>query len=74
MGDDVTLINPAYETAMRLKSLLDEKDLNTTIKDTPDEEKYEFFVSDGAGKFRTFANSILPFDIDVITQVNIEEY
>ena len=74
MSDEVTLINPAYETAMRLKSLLCEKDLNTTLQDAPDEEKYEFFVSDGAGKFRTFANSILPFDIDIITQVNIEEY
>ena len=36
--------------------------------------KYEFYVSDAAGKFRTFANSILPFEIESINQINIEEY
>ena len=75
MGDKVTLINPAYETAMRLKELLEDKNLNFEGKlDMDENEKYEFFVSDAGGKFRTFANSILPFDIDTITQVEIEEY
>jgi len=70
-----TLINPAYETAMRLKELLEDKNLKFDGKLNMDEnEKYEFYVSDAGGKFRTFANSILPFDIDTITQVEIEEY
>ena len=75
MGDKVTLINPAYETAMRLKELLEDKNLKFDGKlDMDENEKYEFYVSDAGGKFRTFANSILPFDIDTITQVEIEEY
>lgn len=74
MGDKVTLVNPAYETAMSLKELLSRTGLeNENEKENPD-DMYEFYVSDDAGKFMDFANSILPFDIRVIQKINIEQY
>jgi len=72
MGDAMSIVNPAYETAMDLKQILEEKDLKN-----PGEEEsasYEFYVSDAADKFKEFANSILPYDIATTRQVNIEEY
>ena len=35
---------------------------------------HEFYVSDGAEKFKIFANSILPYDIKTTHVINIEEY
>ena len=31
-------------------------------------------ISDAADKFKQFANSILPYDIETTRQINIEEY
>lgn len=73
VGDKITLVNPAYETAMDLKLLLEEKEL----ANEGNEEKrasYTFYVSDVADKFKQFANSILPYDIETTKQINIEEY
>ena len=36
--------------------------------------KYEFYVSDAAEKFKQFANSVLPYNVETIRQINIEEY
>lgn len=73
MGDKVHIVNPAYETAMDLKKLLEEKDMaNESIKE--EHAAYDFYVSDAAEKFRQFANSILPYDIETTKQINIEEY
>ncbi len=33
-----------------------------------------FFVSDGVDQFRSFANSILPYQVDNTTVVDIESY
>ncbi len=63
MGDQVTLVNPAYETARELKELLQEKDLLNDETHRLGEEQYRFFVSDGADKFKTFANSIIKYGI-----------
>ncbi|MBR5931086.1 MAG: glutamate racemase [Lachnospiraceae bacterium] len=61
IGDAVTLVNPAYETANALKALLEHKDLsNDTSFDLSD---HSFFVSDGALKFQQFASSVLELDI-----------
>ena len=73
VGEKITLVNPAYETAMDLKILLQENDM-----ENPDVEgdhgSYSFYVSDAADKFKQFANSILPYDIETTKQINIEEY
>ena len=73
VGEKIELINPAYETAMDLKQLLKEMDMeNPDIEG--DHGSYSFYVSDAADKFKQFANSILPYDIETTRQINIEEY
>ena len=72
VGDQITLVNPAYETAMDLKALLQERDMENT--ENQEHGTYSFYVSDAADKFKQFANSILPYDIETTKQVNIEEY
>lgn len=74
MGEGVTLVNPAYETAIGLKSLLEENGIEAHDEHRYASDMYDFYVSDTAEKFKSFANSILPFHIDQITQINIEEY
>ena len=73
VGEKITLVNPAYETAMDLKVMLQENDM-----ENPDVEgdhgSYSFYVSDAADKFKQFANSILPYDIETTKQINIEDY
>ena len=71
MGENVTLVNPAYETAIELKNMLREQGL--TCEKTP-EEKYQFFVSDQAEEFTSFAKSILPEEVRETKKINIEEY
>ncbi|MGF0017418.1 glutamate racemase [Sporofaciens sp. SGI.106] len=71
LGDKVSIVNPAYETAMDLKRILEEKGLNN---DRDSLTKYEFYVSDAAEKFKQFANSILPYNVETIQQINIEDY
>lgn len=74
MGDNVNLVNPAYETAIELKSLLNRDNLaNRCVIDSPS-SMYRFYVSDAEEKFKEFANSILPFDITMTKQINIEQY
>ena len=72
MGEEVMLVNPAYETAAKLKELLKEKGIENpgTGKKAP----HEFYVSDAAERFMSFANSILPYDVDTTRTVSIEEY
>lgn len=74
MGDNVTLVNPAYETARELKAVLNRENIaNIREVDSPS-SMYRFYVSDAADKFKAFANSILPIDITMTQQINIEEY
>lgn len=70
MGDGVTLVNPAYETAVSLRRLLKQEGIyrNSGIPE------YHFYVSDGAEKFSSFANSILPVELVETQLVPIDEY
>lgn len=70
-GDAVQIVNPAYETAMELKTMLEEKKMAHPLGG---EASYEFYVSDAAEKFTKFANSILTYDVASTKLVNIEEY
>ncbi len=74
MGPEVTLVNPAYETARELKRLLQEKGLESGHRPGLGTELYRFFVSDAADKFQKFANSILTYGILSAKVINIEEY
>lgn len=73
-GEHVNLVNPAYETARELKELLGELGLDAKGKSMEESKMHELYVSDTAEKFKNFANSILPVDIETINQINIEEY
>ena len=70
-GEKVHIVNPAYETAMDLKAVLEEKGL---LNDSEKTGEYSFYVSDAAEKFTEFAGSILPYDVATTRQINIEEY
>lgn len=73
MGEGVRLVNPAYETALELGRLLKEKNLLSTGTEEED-FPYRFFVSDLAEKFQEFANSILPYDVEMTVKIDIEKY
>lgn len=70
VGEKMNLVNPAYETAITLNKVLKEKQLNRLSK----ENEHLFYVSDGAEKFKAFANTILPCEVMETKDVNIEQY
>lgn len=74
MGEHVTLVNPAYETAIALRQLLEEHDLLQEQAPPLGSNPYQFYVSDGAEKFKQFANSIIKYGILSTKTINIEEY
>ena len=74
MGEEVTLVNPAYETARELKEQLALRNLLNDEKVDLGTNKYQFYVSDAADKFQQFANSIIKYGILTAKTVNIEEY
>lgn len=74
IGEDVTLVNPAYETALELKSMLKERGLLSQEPPKLGSNQYQFYVSDAAGKFKQFANSIIKYGILSAKTVNIEDY
>lgn len=74
MGPNVTLVNPAYETAQELRRMLGRLGL---LNDEPPKlgsNRYQFYVSDKAEKFMTFANSIIKYGILSAKTINIEKY
>ena len=73
MGEGVRLVDPAYETALELRRLLEAQELLSTRRE-PEEFPHRFFVSDLADKFKSFANSILPYDVSVTRKIDIERY
>lgn len=74
MGEGVTLVNPAYETARELKQMLTAQNLLNDKKLKLGETQHQFYVSDKADKFKSFANSIIKYGILSAKTINIEEY
>lgn len=72
LGDNIHLVNPAYETALDVKTLLEEENLLNVEEQK--EVRRDFYVSDLADKFKEFANTIMPFDVESTKKINIEEY
>lgn len=70
VGDNVTLVNPAYETAIELKEVL----MRAGLENLGPAAEHKFYVSDGADKFKRFANTILPCDVVETEDVNIESF
>ena len=73
MGEEVFLVNPAYETALELIKLLSRLDLASN-EVAQEEFPYRFYVSDLAEKFKDFANSILPYNVEKTQKIDIEKY
>ena len=71
VGEKIELVNPAYETAKSLKEVLAD---NRLENDNVKKLDHKFYVSDGAEKFKRFANSILPCEVVETKDVNIENY
>lgn len=69
VGDKVSLVNPAYETARVLKEVLISNHIESDTKIVA----HKFFVSDGATKFQGFANTILPCEVVETKDINIEK-
>lgn len=69
VGEKVTLVNPAKETAKDLKSILDKN--NMLREDIGEEPKYEYYVSDIPEKFAAIAEEFLKKEIDDIKNVRI---
>ncbi len=72
LGDNIHLVNPAYETALDVKNLLEQENMLNTKKSH--EVEHTFYVSDLADKFKRFANTIMPMVIESTEKINIEEY
>jgi glutamate racemase len=70
VGKNVTLVNPAFETARSLKEVLERNGLESR---EPVKE-HKFYVSDGAEKFKKFASTILPIEVVEPKDVNIESF
>lgn len=62
IGGDITLVNPAYETAQALIRLLDSRGLSSESGPVAFCD-HEFYVSDATEKFQEFARNDLGFDI-----------
>ena len=73
MGEEVCLVNPAYETALELGKLLEEQGLSSTGTEQK-EFPYRFYVSDLADEIKEFANSILHYDVEMTKKIDIEKY
>ena len=74
VGEDIALVNPAYETAVECKNMLKAKSLLNEEPIHISENAFTFYVSDEAEKFRRFANSILPMGILGAKKIDIERY
>ena len=74
MGEQVILVNPAYETARGLKELLKQKGLENQKEIAESENPYAFYVSDTVDKFQQFAENILTYSAENTMKINIEDY
>ncbi len=70
VGDKVTLVSPAYETAKELERILAGED----IRAHANKAEHHFYVSDSVERFRNFAGTILPCEIGPVECVNMEQY
>lgn len=67
----IHLINPAVETALRLKELLIQEDL---LNDSDDRPRYDFFVSDLPERFQTIGEEFLNKPFENVSVVEIQKY
>lgn len=71
VGEKIKLVNPAKETAIDLKGILEK---NNITRDNDEKGMYEYYVSDIPEKFATIAKEFLKQDIENINGVEIQKY
>ncbi len=71
VGDGIRLVNPAYETAISLKSVLEE---NGLLNDSGRKAEYSFYSSDDPQKMEKYIDSMLGCPIRDLEQIKIEKY
>ncbi|QIB27726.1 glutamate racemase [Caloranaerobacter azorensis] len=71
MGKEVSLVNPAFETAKAVKEMIISNDM---LKDSLDKPEYKFYVSDDPEKFRRIGGNFLRREIRSIEKINIENF
>ena len=72
MGEEVTLVDSGYETALYSAKILREHEL---LNDDNSEKQPEFYVSDTPDDFKKVAGLFLGRDMEhKVTQINIEKY
>lgn len=67
----INLVNPAVETALSLKSLLEEKDL---VNDSKEKGKHEYYVSDLPVKFKKLGEEFLEEPVEDVSVIEIQKY
>ncbi len=74
MGEQVKLVNPAYETTKSLKKLLLEKGM--LCNERTKEPVYEYYVSDAVERFIAFADGVLPCNVseENVKSIDIEAF
>jgi glutamate racemase len=69
LGDKVTLVNPAYETAKLTKNILKEKHL---LNEKLDGGTYRYYVSDDPNKFKRIGGNMIKKEICEVEKINLE--
>jgi glutamate racemase len=71
MGDTVQLVNPARETALAVKKLLEADGM---LAGEDNEAEYRFYVSDDPEKFRETGRTIVSIPMKRVKKISIENY
>ncbi len=71
MGDDVTVVDSAEETATEVRRFLDEKDM---LCETPSFPQYRFFVSDSSQRFLSIGRRFFGADLVNVREISPDEF
>ena len=71
MGEEIRLVNPAYETAKVLERMINSNGLKN---DKPHETVYKYYVSDNPVKFKKVGQNFLNKPVGWVEKVDIERY
>ena len=74
IGKKIRLVNPAYETALELKQLSKKTIWKIYCRRRERFLLMNFIQDDAPVRFKAFANAVLPYSVDWIEHINIEEF
>lgn len=69
VGENVKLVNPAFETAGDLKKLLEDRNL---LNESYEKPRYEYYVSDAPERLRRIGGNFLKKEIDNLYEIAID--